>query len=74
MELPLFGTVYGKKIPLTIMEILTLVVLVFLIVRTVWRYCREKKNEDKADGKASIWRMMICVFLYWKLEKEKVDK
>jgi len=38
LRLPLFGSFYGQKIPLIVMECIVLTVLIFLIVRTIWRW------------------------------------
>ena len=52
VNLPLFGTIYGKKIPMIIMEALVLLVLVVSIARDIYYSCCKKK--EKGNGKESV--------------------
>lgn len=42
--LPLFGAVYGNRIPLIVMEALVLLVLLVQAVKAGYRHCKDKKN------------------------------
>lgn len=48
-RLPLFGSFYGNRIPLIIMEALVLLVLLVFAVRAGYRYCRDKNNEERVE-------------------------
>ena len=50
-RLGLFGSFYGEKIPMIIMECLVLLAGVCLIIRSVYRYKKGKKREKKREEK-----------------------
>ena len=46
-KLGLFGSLYGERVPLIIMECLAVVVMIVLIIRTIYRFKKGKKEEKK---------------------------
>ena len=53
LQLPLFGSFYGQRVPLIIMECIVLVVLIFVIVRALWRWRKQKSGEEKVSKDVS---------------------
>ena len=51
LQLPLFGTFYGKKIYMIAMEALILLVLVLAVGKAVWLRCRGKDKKDRKEQK-----------------------
>ena len=47
----MFGSFYGEKIPMIIMECLVLLAGICLIIRSVYRYKKGKKKEKKREEK-----------------------
>jgi hypothetical protein len=47
---PLFSGLYGKRIPMIVMEAVILLAVMVMVGKMVWRKCRGKEVQDKAES------------------------